>query len=158
MGHPGLMSSLPSAVRAAIGLAASIVDEAKTLPDKAIELPMLAVSRALQLSLRAQQHYAEMTARGDEILATRHVTDDAPPWATFDQPVAEDPVAEDPVDRDPVAEDPVDRDPVVDAPAEPDEAATMQPIDDQRTSRPRKTVRAPRNAAPSRFDAVGDQP
>ena len=148
MGHPGLMSSLPSAVRAAIGLAASIVDEAKTLPDKAIELPMLAVSRALQLSLRAQQHYAEMTARGDEILATRHVTDDAPPWATFDQPVAEDPVAEDPVDRDPV----------VDAPAEPDEAATMQPIDDQRTSRPRKTVRAPRNAAPSRFDAVGDQP
>ena len=165
MGHPGLMSSLPSAVRAAIGLAASIVDEAKTLPDKAIELPMLAVSRALQLSLRAQQHYAEMTARGDEILATRHVTDDAPPWATFDQPVvgdpgagdpgAGDPGAQGPVAQDPVAQDPVAQDPVA---TEPDDAATLQPIDDQRTSRPRKTVRAPRNAAPSRFDAVGDQP
>jgi hypothetical protein len=134
------MSSLPSAVRAALGLAASIVDEAKTLPDKAIELPMLAVSRALQLSLRAQQHYAEMTARGDEILATRHVTDEAPPWATFDQP------GDAPAPDDTVTE------------PDSDEATTPQPIDDQRTSRPRKTVRAPRNAAPSRFDAVGDQP
>lgn len=135
MGHPGLMSSLPSPVRVAIGLAASIVDEAKTLPDKAIELPMLAVSRALQLSLRAQQRYAELAARGDEILATRQVTDEAPAWATFDEPVADAPMAE-------------------------ETPATVEPISEQqpRKPRPRKTVRAPRNAAPSAFDAVGDEP
>jgi hypothetical protein len=135
MGHPGLMSSLPSPVRVAIGLAASIVDEAKTLPDKAIELPMLAVSRALQLSLRAQQRYAELAARGDEILATRQVTDEAPAWATFDEPVA-------------------------DAPTSDDTATVVEPISEEqpRKPRPRKTVRAPRNAAPSPFDAVGDEP
>jgi hypothetical protein len=138
------MPSLPSPVRVAIGLAASIVDEAKTLPDKAIELPMLAVSRALQLSLRAQQRYAELAARGDEILATRQVTDEAPAWATFDGPVGDTPMPPEP------ATDDTD-----------DEATpTVQAIGDQqpRKPRPRKTVRAPRNAAPSPFDAVGDQP
>jgi hypothetical protein len=124
------MPSLPSPVRVAIGLAAAIADEAKTLPDRAIELPMLAVSRALQLSLRAQQRYAELAARGEQILATRQVTDEPPPWATFDDPV--------------------------------DDAApaTVQSLADRpaRRARPRKTVHAPRNAAPSPFDAVGDEP
>jgi hypothetical protein len=81
------MPPLPSAARAALGLAATIVDEAKTLPDKAIELPMLAVSKTLQLSLRAQRGYAALAARGDEVLASRQITDEAPEWATFDDPV-----------------------------------------------------------------------
>jgi hypothetical protein len=81
------MASLPSPVRAALGLAARVVDEAKTLPDKAIELPMLAINRALKLSLRAQQHYSSLAARGDEVLAARKITDQAPEWATFDEPV-----------------------------------------------------------------------
>jgi hypothetical protein len=141
------MSSLPSPVRVAIGLAASIVDEAKTLPDKAIELPMLAVSRALQLSLRAQQRYAELAARGDEILATRQVTDEAPAWATFDDAVADAPLS----DESGAAGAALD----ADAPT-----AVVEPISEQqpRKPRPRKTVRAPRNAAPSPFDTVGDQP
>jgi hypothetical protein len=109
------MPPLPSAVRAALGLAATVVDEAKTLPDKAIELPMLAVSKTLQLSLRAQRGYAALAARGDEVLATRRITDEAPDWATFDEPV--------------------------------EKAAP---------SRPAKTVRAPRNGAPSAFDTVVD--
>jgi hypothetical protein len=81
------MPPLPSAVRAALGLAATIVDEAKTLPDKAIELPMLAVSKTLQFSLRAQRRYSALAARGDELLSGRPVTDEPPEWATFDEPV-----------------------------------------------------------------------
>jgi hypothetical protein len=62
-------------------------DEARRLPDRAIELPMLAVSTALQASLRAQQNYARLAARGDDVLHRRRVTDEPPPWATFDEPV-----------------------------------------------------------------------
>jgi hypothetical protein len=65
-------------------------DEARRLPDRAIELPMLAVSTALQASLRAQQHYARLTARGDEVIHRRPVSDEPPPWATFDEPVGAD--------------------------------------------------------------------
>lgn len=79
---------LPGPLRAAVGLVVSAADEAKHLPDRAIELPMLAVSTALQMSLRAQQRYARLTARGDEVLNRRAATDDVPPWATFDEPVS----------------------------------------------------------------------
>lgn len=81
---------LPGPIRAAIGLAANVVDEARHLPDRAIELPMLAVSSALQLSLRAQQRYAGLAARGDQVLSGARVTDDPPAWATFDDPVPTD--------------------------------------------------------------------
>jgi hypothetical protein len=109
------MPSLPSPVRAALGLAATLLDEARTLPDKAIELPMLAVSKTLQLSLKAQQRYSALEARGDEVLSGRQATDEAPEWATFDPPAA-----------------------------------------DVTVSTPQKKVNAPRNGAPSAFDAVID--
>ena len=80
--------------RAALGLVATALDEARTLPDKAIELPMLAVSTALQMSLRAQQRYAALAARGDELLAGRAASPTSrPPWATFDEPVDASPAA-----------------------------------------------------------------
>jgi hypothetical protein len=82
------MPQLPTPLRAALGLVATAMDEARHLPDKAIELPMLAVSTALQISLRAQQRYAHLATRGDDLLNRRQTTDDAPPWATFDEPVA----------------------------------------------------------------------
>jgi hypothetical protein len=81
---------LPSAVRAVVGLAAMAADEARRLPDRAIELPMLAVSTALQASLRAQQQYARLTARGDDVIHRRRVSDEPPAWATFDEPVGVD--------------------------------------------------------------------
>ncbi len=81
---------LPGPVRAAVGLAASAADNAKHLPDRAIELPMLAVSTALQVSLRAQQRYARLTARGDQALSRRKTGDEPPEWATFDEPVTSD--------------------------------------------------------------------
>ena len=81
---------LPGPVRAMVGLVASAADEAKNLPDRAIELPMLAVSTALQLSLRAQQRYARLAARGDAVLNHRPPSDEPPAWATFDDPVPAD--------------------------------------------------------------------
>ena len=72
MGQAGRHATLPGPVRAALGLVALTARRSRhALPDKAIELPMLAVSTALQVSLRAQQRYAELAARGDEILARR---------------------------------------------------------------------------------------
>ena len=67
MGHCGVMH-LPAPIRAAVGLVATAADEARHLPDRALELPMLAVSTALQVSLRAQQRYAQLAARGDQVL------------------------------------------------------------------------------------------
>lgn len=120
------MPQLPTPFRAALGLVATAMDEARHLPDRAIELPMLAVSTALQMSLRAQQRYAHLTARGDELLSRREVTDEPPEWARFDAPVA------------------VEHLDIVDT------ADDEPPV-------PRKTVRRPRNAKPSPFDAIGDE-
>jgi hypothetical protein len=89
MRHAGDMH-LPGPLRAAVGLAATAAAEARHLPDRAIELPMLAVSSALQASLRAQQRYARLAARGDEVLNRRAPTEEPPPWATFDEPVSLD--------------------------------------------------------------------
>lgn len=118
---------LPSPLRAAVGLAAMAADEARRLPDRAVELPMLAVSTALQASLRAQQRWSRLTARGDEVLHRRPTTDEPPPWATFDDPV--DGPVEGPVGM------------PVDGPAEPPRAVP-------------KRITPPRNRKPSAFDDV----
>ena len=80
---------LPGPVRAFVGLLAATAEEAKHLPDRAIELPMLAVSSALQMSLRAQQRYARLAARGDDVINRRSATDEPPSWATFDSPISD---------------------------------------------------------------------
>jgi len=78
------MPSIPSPLRAALGLAASAVEGIRTLPDKAVELPTAAMSTALQYSLKAQQRYADLVARGDALLSRPSVTDEPPAWASFD--------------------------------------------------------------------------
>lgn len=83
------MPDLPMPFRAALGLVATAMDEARRLPDRAIELPMLAVGTALQVSMRAQQRYAELAARGDELISRQQVSDEPPAWATFDEPVTD---------------------------------------------------------------------
>ena len=90
MRHAGRMQ-LPTPFRAALGVVAIARDVVQNFPDKAIELPMLAVSTALQMSLRAQQRYAELAARGDALLSGQRITDEPPAWATFDEPVADVP-------------------------------------------------------------------
>ena len=86
MGHPGCMQQLPAPLRAALGLAATVVQEPRKIADKALELPMLAISSVLQASLRAQQQYAALTVAGDEVLTRmRGGAPASPPdWARFD--------------------------------------------------------------------------
>jgi hypothetical protein len=131
MRHAGVMPELPTPFRAALGLLATAADEARRLPDHALEWPMLAVSTALQFSLRAQQRYAELAARGDELIRARQpVSDEPPPWATFDD--------------DPAPEADDVRSPTSDAGDDGAAAGSTTPI------------HRPRHIPPSRFDAVGD--
>lgn len=81
------MPSLPGPLRAAVGLAAAAADNARQLPAKAIEFPMVVVTTALQASLRAQQQYAAYAARGEQILTGHGPTEEVAAWATFDEPV-----------------------------------------------------------------------
>jgi len=53
------------------------------VPQQLVGLPVLAVSTALQASLKAQQTYAGLIARGDEVLGQLRRREDAP-WARFD--------------------------------------------------------------------------
>ncbi len=130
---------LPSPVRAYVGLMALAAEEAKRLPDRAIEFPMLAVSTALQMSLRAQQRYVRLTARGDEVLNRRRTGDEPPPWATFDDPLADDPVPD-----------------VGAGPVNGDAGQLLDEIFAAEAQARGKTVNAPRHTAPSKFDTVGD--
>lgn len=156
------MPSLPMPLRAAIGLAATVVDEARHFPDKAIELPMLAVSTALQVSLRAQQRYALLAAKGDEVINRRPPSDEPPPWATFDAPVT---LPDGGAATGPDAYTGDDPDAPIDGAAatDPDEyAGETSDTAPAGTGTPdvtpaRKTVRTPRTGRPSAFDAVGDE-
>jgi hypothetical protein len=86
MGQAVAMSTpIPPPLRAAAGLAALAIDNARKAPQRLIGLPVLAVSTALQASLKAQQTYAGLVARGDEVLGQLRGQQDAPSWATFDE-------------------------------------------------------------------------
>ena len=84
LGHAVVMSTpIPPPLRAAAGLAALAIDSARKVPQQLVGLPVLAVSTALQASLKAQQAYAGLVARGDEVLGQLRSQPDAP-WARFD--------------------------------------------------------------------------
>src|SRR5689334_15613062 len=74
---------IPEAVRAAAGLAATVLDEARRLPETLPGLPVRVLGRAMQLSMKVQQHYAGLVARGDELF-TGLRGEDEPGLATFD--------------------------------------------------------------------------
>jgi hypothetical protein len=74
---------IPEAVRAAAGLAATVLDEARRLPETLPGLPVRVLGLAMQLSMKLQQHYAGLVARGDELL-TGIRGEDEPGLATFD--------------------------------------------------------------------------
>jgi hypothetical protein len=74
---------LPLPVRVAVGLAAVAVEQARELPRLALELPVTAVSQALQASMRVQQKITELALKGDRVLGGPPV-EEAPAWATFD--------------------------------------------------------------------------
>lgn len=78
------MSPLPFPVRIAAGLVVTAVEQARELPRHAVELPVTAVSQALQVSMRLQQTVTELAIKGDRALGTLRPADDVPSWATFD--------------------------------------------------------------------------
>jgi len=88
-----MSTPIPVPLRAAAGLAAVAIDEARRLPERVVGLPVLAVSAALRASLKAQQRYAALVARGDQLLGQLRGQQDGPPaWARFDEEEDEAPV------------------------------------------------------------------
>jgi hypothetical protein len=80
---------IPEVVRAAAGLAATVLDEARKLPETLPGLPVRVIGLAMQQAMKAQQTYAGFVARGDELF-TGLRGEDEPGLATFDD---EEPVA-----------------------------------------------------------------
>jgi hypothetical protein len=74
---------IPEFVRAAAGLAATVLDEAQKLPRTLPGLPVRALGVAMQVSMKLQQQYACLVARGDELF-TGMRGEDEPGLATFD--------------------------------------------------------------------------
>ncbi|ALE74982.1 MULTISPECIES: lipid droplet-associated protein [unclassified Pseudonocardia] len=83
------MSPLPFPVRIAAGLVVTAVEQARELPRHAVELPVTAVSQALQVSMRLQQTVTELAIKGDRALGALRPADDVPNWATFDDDLAD---------------------------------------------------------------------
>jgi hypothetical protein len=83
------MSSLPFPVRVAAGLVVTAVEEAKDLPRIVAGLPITAVSRVLQLTMRAQQVVTELAIKGDTALDGMRPVEEAPSWARFDDDLPE---------------------------------------------------------------------
>src|SRR4051812_21995071 len=74
---------IPEAVRAAAGLTATVLDEVRRLPETLPGLPVRVLGMAMQLSMKVQQTYADLVARGDELF-TGIRGEDEPGLATFD--------------------------------------------------------------------------
>ncbi len=74
---------IPEPVRAAAGLAATVLDEVRKLPETLPGLPVRAIGLAMQAALKFQQEYAGLVARGDELL-TGIRGESEPGLATFD--------------------------------------------------------------------------
>jgi hypothetical protein len=76
---------IPTPLRAAAGLAAFAVDEARRLPNRLSTLPIVAIGAAMQASMKMQQRYAELVGRGDKLLGAVARPQEQPPWAHFDE-------------------------------------------------------------------------
>jgi hypothetical protein len=77
---------IPEIVRAAAGLAATVLDEARKLPETLPGLPVRVIGLAMQHAMKVQQQYAGLVARGDELF-TGIRGEDEPGLATFDDDV-----------------------------------------------------------------------
>ncbi len=79
------MKPLPLPLRLAAGLVATAVEQARELPRHVVELPVTAVSQALQVSMRLQQRVTELAIKGDRALGVLRPVEEKPSWATFDE-------------------------------------------------------------------------
>ena len=116
------MSTLPLAVRVAAGIAATAVEWARRLPQDVAELPVTAMSRAMQVSMRVQQQVTELAIKGDNAIALLRTPAEDPPWAVFDEDVAGDGAQETSATVYPLVDEPVEETAVVVVePEQPDE-------------------------------------
>ncbi len=75
----------PFAARVALGIAVTVVEEARRLPTTAFSLPMTAVSEVLQTAMRFQQTVTELAIKGDQVFSLiGGRPEEQPEWATFD--------------------------------------------------------------------------
>src|SRR3954463_1555298 len=90
LGQAVVMSrEIPELVRAAAGLAATVLDEARKLPETLPGLPVRVIGFALQKAMWLQQQYSGLVARGDELF-TGIRGDEEPGLATFDEDLPAD--------------------------------------------------------------------
>ncbi|NEK57861.1 hypothetical protein GCU56_08250 [Geodermatophilus sabuli] len=75
---------IPEVVRAAAGLAATVLDEARRLPETLPGLPVRVIGLAMQATMKLQQQYSGLVARGDELFTGLRGADE-PGMATFDE-------------------------------------------------------------------------
>src|SRR5215212_12220575 len=75
---------IPQVVRAAAGLAATVLDETRKLPSTLPGLPVRVIGFAMQKAMWVQQQYTGLVARGDEVF-TGLRGEDEPGLATFDE-------------------------------------------------------------------------
>lgn len=61
--------SVPTPVAAALGLVPTVLDSARRLPGKAVQLPVLAVSSALTAIESARREYDELAGRGEKLVS-----------------------------------------------------------------------------------------
>jgi hypothetical protein len=82
---------IPEVVRAVAGLAATLLDEARKLPETLPGLPVRIIGLAMQQAMKVQQQYAGFVARGDELFTGMH-GENEPGLATFDDDDLDEPV------------------------------------------------------------------
>jgi hypothetical protein len=80
---------IPEVVRAAAGLAATVLDEARKLPETLPGLPVRVIGFAMQKAMWVQQQYSGLVARGDEVF-TGLRGEEEPGLATFDDDLPAD--------------------------------------------------------------------
>src|SRR5690242_7096861 len=79
------MKMLPFPVRIAAGLVAVAIEQARDFPRVVIELPVVAISQALQVSMRVQQKVSELAIKGDRLLGTLPPIEEKPTRAASDE-------------------------------------------------------------------------
>ncbi|SDC52222.1 hypothetical protein SAMN05660690_1748 [Geodermatophilus telluris] len=74
---------IPEPIRASVGLAATVLDDVRSLPRTLPGLPVRLIGIALQAAMKLQQQWSGLVARGDEVL-TGIRGESEPGLATFD--------------------------------------------------------------------------
>lgn len=82
------MTRVPFAARVAAGVAVTVVEEARKLPNTAVTFPMTVVSEVLAGTMRFQQQVTALAIKGDHIIAVLPIigtpNEAQPSWAVFD--------------------------------------------------------------------------